>query len=143
MVLAIVASFEEEVASFEEESVMAVAAPPRSPEQEPLAPEALDALIEEARRRARLTDASVSIVDVDGSHRRLLVENASAPAWSPDGARIAYHAGCGGIGLVTPAGADATPEAPAFGCRATAIRRGKPVWSPDGRKLAVANALGS
>jgi Tol biopolymer transport system component len=91
---------------------------------------------------ARLTNSSVSIVDVDGSHRRLLVEHASAPAWSPDGARIAYHAACRGIGLITLAGVDATPQSPAFGCRATAVRRGNPVWSPDGRKLAVANALG-
>lgn len=91
----------------------------------------------------RLTDASVSIVDVDGSHRRLLVEHASAPAWSPDGNRIAYHAGCRGIRLITPAGADATPESPTFGCRgSTPVRRGRPVWSPDSHKLAVANALG-
>ena len=90
----------------------------------------------------RLSAPSVSIVDVDGSHRRLLVEHASAPAWSPDGARIAYLAGCGGIGLITSAGADATPQSPAFGCRATPVRRGNPVWSPDGRKLAIANTLG-
>jgi Tol biopolymer transport system component len=91
----------------------------------------------------RVTDASVSIVDLDGSHRRRLVEHASAPAWSPDGNRIAYHAGCGGIRLITPAGADATPESPTFGCRgSTPVRRGRPVWSPDNRKLAVANALG-
>ncbi|MFL5875860.1 MAG: hypothetical protein ACJ76T_08245 [Solirubrobacteraceae bacterium] len=92
---------------------------------------------------AKLRDASVSIVDVDGSHRRLLVEHASAPAWSPDGNRIAYHAGCGGIRLITPAGEDATPGSPTFGCRgSTPVRRGRPIWSPDNRKLAVANALG-
>jgi len=91
----------------------------------------------------RLMGVSVSIVDVDGSHRRLLVDHASAPAWSPDGSRIAYHAGCGGIKLITPTGADATPESPTFGCRgSTLVRRGRPVWSPDNRKLAVANALG-
>jgi dipeptidyl aminopeptidase/acylaminoacyl peptidase len=92
---------------------------------------------------ARVTGASVSIVDADGSNRRMLVENASAPAWSPDGATIAYHAGCGGLRLVNSAGADATPHSPAFGCQgSTPVRRGRPVWSPDGRKLAVANALG-
>jgi Tol biopolymer transport system component len=88
-----------------------------------------------------LHDSVISIVDLDGSHRRLLVRHASAPAWSPDGITIAYRARCGGIKLMTPAGRDVTLASTELGCAATAIRGG-PVWSPDGRELAVANTLG-
>jgi hypothetical protein len=155
MVLAIVASLEEEVASFEEESVMAVAAPPRSPEQEPLAPEALDALIEEARRRARrrrlrfvacVLGADAAAVAVfgpghggPGGAGRGAARSAT-PVSEPRG--IVRSNGLltiiGGVGIST-IGRDGR-LAPLFRCSASG-RRGcydleSIAWSPDGRRLA-------
>jgi Tol biopolymer transport system component len=81
---------------------------------------------------------SISLINLDGSHRRLLATQASAPAWSPDGKTIAYRTRCG-IKLVTPAGRDVTPANPPFVCHAIGLA-GDPVWSPDGRKIAILGA---
>jgi Tol biopolymer transport system component len=79
----------------------------------------------------------VYVVNRDGSARRLLVRGATAPAWSPDGSTIAYRAGCGGVKLVTPDGADVTPmRAGASACRSIGVP-GVPGWSPDGTQLAI------
>lgn len=88
------------------------------------------------RRHGR---SSISVIGLDGSHRRLLVTQASAPAWSPSGARIAYRTRCG-VKLVTPAGKDVTPTRPVR-CRAIGVS-GVPVWSPDGKKIAVTTKKG-
>ncbi len=53
--------------------------------------------------------SSISVINVDGSHRRLLATHASAPAWSPDGKTIAYRTPCG-IKIVTPGGKDLTRQ---------------------------------
>jgi Tol biopolymer transport system component len=78
-------------------------------------------------------------VKLDGSDRRLLARNAMAPAWSPDGSRIAYASSCG-LRVVTPAGQDVTP-ASAGECRAIGPV-GIPDWSPDGTKIAVETTKG-
>jgi len=79
------------------------------------------------------TTHSVSIIDANGSNRRLLAADASTPAWSPKGGRIAVQAGCG-VKLFTPAGEDVTPNRRP--CGAIGLP-GVPVWSPDGRKIAI------
>jgi WD40-like Beta Propeller Repeat len=79
--------------------------------------------------------SSVSVIDLDGSHRALIAANASEPAWSPNGNRIALSA-CGGIELFTPSGKDVTPGISSSGCRAIGVA-GAPVWSPDGRQIAI------
>ena len=86
----------------------------------------------------RNKNSSISVINVDGSRRRLLATHASAPAWSPDGTKIAYRTRCG-IKLVTPAGRDATPANPPFACHAIGLA-GDPVWSPDGRKIVILGA---
>ncbi|HUL80480.1 MAG TPA: hypothetical protein VL691_24695, partial [Vicinamibacteria bacterium] len=75
----------------------------------------------------------VSVIDTNGLNRRLLAADASAPAWSPKGGRIAVRAGCG-VKLFTPAGKDVTPSRRP--CGAIGLP-GAPVWSPNGRKIAI------
>ncbi|MGZ4372745.1 MAG: TolB family protein, partial [Gaiellaceae bacterium] len=82
--------------------------------------------------------SSISVIDLDGSHRRLIATHANAPAWSPDGKTIAYRTPCG-IKMVTPGGKDVTPTNPPFVCHAIGLA-GDPVWSPDGRRIAILGA---
>jgi Tol biopolymer transport system component len=83
--------------------------------------------------------STISIIDADGSHRRLLARHASWPAWSPDGSIIAYRTPCG-VKLITPRGRDATPDT---GSRCNSLRvRGIPTWSPDGRWIAISRRDG-
>jgi WD40 repeat protein len=72
--------------------------------------------------------------------RRLLVANASSPAWSPRGDRLAYSVGCG-IRLITPSGRDVTPPS-AGRCEHIGVP-GLPSWSPDGRRIAIVNPVGT
>jgi WD40-like Beta Propeller Repeat len=81
--------------------------------------------------------SSVFAMRLDGSHRRLLAADASAPSWSPDGTAIAFESVCGGIGLVSPTGAPLTPGAEPGVCAAIG-HQGAPAWSPDGRRIAIA-----
>jgi Tol biopolymer transport system component len=80
--------------------------------------------------------SSIYLIDPDGSHRRLLASGASAPAWSPDGMKIAYLSSCGGIRLITPDGKDVTPGRSHSPCKTIGVA-GSPVWSPDGEKIAI------
>jgi hypothetical protein len=87
---------------------------------------------------AELQDHQSSIyrIGLDGSDRRLLASGASAPAWSPDGTKIAYRSNCGGIRLITPDGKDMTPGSSHSPCKTLGFA-GSPVWSPDGKKIAI------
>ena len=79
----------------------------------------------------------LSIIDADGSHRRLLARHASWPAWSPDGKLIAYKSRCG-VKLITPSGRDATADT---GCHSFGMRS-PPSWSPDGKWIAISRKDG-
>jgi hypothetical protein len=80
---------------------------------------------------------TISIINADGSHRRLLARHASFPAWSPDGKLIAYKTPCG-VKLITPSGRDATSET---GCHRFGLRNA-PSWSPDGKWIAISRKDG-
>jgi hypothetical protein len=86
----------------------------------------------------RQKHSSISVINLDGSHRRLLATQASFPTWSPDGKMIAYRSSCG-IKLVTPGGKDQTPAKPPFACHAIGLA-GQPIWSPDGKRIAILGA---
>jgi hypothetical protein len=78
---------------------------------------------------------TVSLIDADGSHRRLLATHASSPAWSPDGTLVAYRTPCG-VKLMTPSGREVIPAFPATKCHTLGVR-GVPTWSPDGKRIAI------
>lgn len=80
-------------------------------------------------RPYRTVRSSVYAVALDGSRRRLLVREATAPSWSPDGRAIAYQGACGGLGLVSPAGDTLTPGAEPGSCAAIG-RPGPPRGRP-------------
>ena len=86
----------------------------------------------------RQKHSSISVINVDGSHRRLLATQASFPTWSTDGKMIAYRSRCG-IKFVTSGGKDRTPANPPFACHAIGLA-GQPIWSPDGKKIAILGA---
>ena len=82
-------------------------------------------------------ESTISIIDADGSHRRLLARHASWPSWSPDGKLIAYKTPCG-VKLITPSGRDATSET---GCHPFRLRSA-PSWSPDSKWIAISRQEG-
>lgn len=73
----------------------------------------------------------IHIAEADGSGARLLLEGASAPAWSPDGTRVAFvdvtDVGVFIVGVADLDGNVLWDEVPGT----------TPAWSPDGTKLAV------
>jgi Tol biopolymer transport system component len=78
----------------------------------------------------------IYVVNADGTNRSLLVRDATDPAWSPDGSKLAYVAYASRLtesGFVTVSNADGNGAR-----RLTTTREAEsqPAWSPGGRQLA-------
>lgn len=93
--------------------------------------------------------SAIYVVDLGGSHRRLVKQGAAAPAWSPDGRTIAYWAlGCayprnetGRTRLVTPEGRDVTPRSDGQCDGIGPADHPIAAWSPDGGRLAIRTSM--
>jgi TolB protein len=71
--------------------------------------------------------SQIWIVNADGTGRHLIAAHAFAPAWSPDGTKLAYGVPGDKIVIANADGSD--PQVVTSGAY--------PAWSPDGHKLAV------
>jgi Tol biopolymer transport system component len=83
----------------------------------------------------RRAEAGIYIIDVDGSNRKKIVENAAYPIWSPVDDTIAYIAGDVAKRVVTLN----VIQADGTGHRVLATHSDigeAPTWSPDGTRLA-------
>jgi Tol biopolymer transport system component len=83
-------------------------------------------------------DLSVYSVRLDGSNRQLVVENATKPAYSPDGTKLAYAGyGAGNTGVFVANSDGSDPYR--VSSRGVGFNGWGPAWSPDGKRLAFAS----
>ena len=78
------------------------------------------------------------VMSPDGSNQTLLADDARDPAWSADGARIAYSCRDSGNTCTANADGSAVNVLDNFGLAPQFAQ----TWSPDGRRLAIQNSGG-
>jgi Tol biopolymer transport system component len=82
---------------------------------------------------------SIWIMNVDGSNAKKILDRASHPAFSPDGAKIVYYHWTDGLYI---ANADGTNPKKLVGDTFTGGDYGSPDWSHDGRWIAFSTQPG-
>jgi len=85
------------------------------------------------------TNTDVWSVDVETGKEALLVRNASNPAWSPDGARIAVDARWAGPSRLWVLDSRGRNPKQASGDTSEEVVHVRPRWSPDGEHLVFQN----
>ena len=117
-----------------EHSIAALAGGPTwSPDSRRLAFTIALAIDEGAGARAQ---RGIYVMNANGTGRRLLVANASDPAWSPNGSKIAYVSYGSRVadgGFVTVANIDGSG---ARRLTTSVENESQPAWSPGGRQIA-------
>ncbi|NIR42568.1 MAG: hypothetical protein GWN99_01580 [Gemmatimonadetes bacterium] len=87
----------------------------------------------------RFTDSDVWRLDLASGGRRRLLEDAYHPAYSPDGARIAFAASWGDAHRIWVADSLGRNARQVTTDQSEAVSHIAPAWSPDGRKVAFQN----
>lgn len=80
---------------------------------------------------------NVYLINPDGTDRRLFIENAAQPSWSPDGERIAFAVPHRGIDVMNADGSGRVHLGTTDGYDRD------PVWSPDGSRIAFVRGKGN
>lgn len=75
--------------------------------------------------------SAIWLMDADGNNKRPLQQNASSPAWSPDGSRLAFINNQGQLLVVDQDGRNLRQLT-----NAGQFTHSSPVWSPSGRQIA-------
>jgi Tol biopolymer transport system component len=95
-----------------------------------------------AMESGRAGTSRIVVANADGTGRRVLVGQASDPAWSPSGSKIAYvgyPSPLSETGSIVVANADGTG---AHHITAAAAAESRPAWSPGGQRIAFTRVTG-